>query len=70
LFAVLARNLLLVGSQKRAAVHDLLAADVEPIDPMRPREDEAGDQVLGAAELERIRLPNGDIGALARLERA
>ena len=34
------------------------------------REDEAGDRVVGAAQLEPVGAPDGDVGALARLERA
>ena len=34
------------------------------------REDESGDEIVGAAELEAVGAPDGDVGALARLERA
>ena len=44
-------------------------ADVEPVDPVRRREDEPGDRVgLGAAELEPVRPPDGDVGPLPRRE--
>ena len=35
-----------------------------------PARDPAGDEVVGAAELEPVRAPDRDVGALARLERA
>ena len=44
--------------------------DDEPVDAMRRREDEPGDGILGAAELEAVRAPDREVGALARLERA
>ena len=65
-----ASDLLLVGAHEPAVADDLLAADVEPVDAVRRREDEARDGVGGAGELEPVGAPDGDVGALARLERA
>src|SRR5437763_9612136 len=67
---VLARDLLLVGMDERAAADDLLAADQQAVDPVRRREDEAGERVVGAAELEAVGAPDREVGALPRLERA
>ena len=49
-----ASDLALVGADEPSAADDLLAADVEPVDAMGRREDEARDAILGAAELERL----------------
>src|SRR5580765_2932574 len=68
--AVFARDLLLVRVGETAVAHDVLAADEQPVDAMRAREDEAPDEVVGAAELEAVRAPDREIGALAGLERA
>src|SRR6266511_4680624 len=62
---MLARDLHLVGADEMPVAHDWLAADVEPVDAVRPREDEPGDQVAGAAELESVRPPDCEIGSLA-----
>ena len=42
----------------------------QAVDPVRGREDERGDEILGAAELEPVDPPDREVGALARLERA
>ena len=65
-----ARDLALVGTHERAAADDELAADVEAVDSMRAGEDEAGDRICGAGQLEPVRRPHGEIGALPRLDRA
>src|SRR3954468_11799690 len=43
--AVLLRDLALVGADEVPAPDDLLAGDVEPVDAVRPREDEVRDGV-------------------------
>ena len=63
-------DLILVGLDEVAVADDFLAADVQPVGAMRRRQDEAGDGIAGAAELEPVRPPDGDVGALAGLERA
>ena len=68
--AVGARNVALVGTDERPVADDVVAADDEPVDTMRPREDEAGHRVGGASELEPVRPPDGEVGAFAGLERA
>src|SRR6185295_19514122 len=68
--ALLARDLVLVGAHEMPAAHDGVAADVEPVDAVRAREHEAGDGITGARQLEAVHAPDGDVGALARLERA
>ena len=64
------RDLVLVRMDESAAAHDVLALDDEPIDPVRRREDEPGDRILGAAELEAVGPPDREVGTLPRLERA
>ena len=49
---------------------DFLAADVEPVDAVRAGEDEAGDGIRGAAELEAVGAPDGEVGTLARARAA
>ena len=49
-----ASDLRLVGAHERASADDVLAADDEPLDAVRPGEDEPRDEVLGAAELEPV----------------
>ena len=68
--ALLARDLVLVGAHQVPAAHDRGAADVEPVDAVRAREHEAGDAVAARRQLEAVRAPDRDVGALARLERA
>ncbi len=63
-----ARDLALVGAHERPVANDLVAADDQPVDAMRPREDEPGDRVGGPAELETVRPPDGEVGALAGLQ--
>ena len=65
-----ARDLRLVRADKRASSHDVVAADDEAVDAVRAGEHQAGDVVVGAAELEPVRPPDGEVGLLARLERA
>ncbi len=60
----------LVGVDERSSAHDVLALDDESVDAMRCGEHEPCDRVVRAAELERVRAPDGEVGALARLERA
>src|SRR5207247_899124 len=66
LFAVLGGDLLLARSDEAPAAHDVRAADDQAIDAVRAREDEVGDGVLGAAELEPVRSPDREVGAPAR----
>ncbi|MGH3105259.1 MAG: hypothetical protein ACRDN6_14305, partial [Gaiellaceae bacterium] len=65
-----ARNLVLVGANELAVSDDVLAADDEPVDAVRPRQHEGGHRVVGAAELEPVGAPDGQIRAPARLEHA
>src|SRR5207248_5165197 len=65
-----ASDLVLVSPDEVPVADDLLAADVEPVDAVREGEHPAGDQVVRAAELEPVRSPDGDVRALAGLERA
>jgi hypothetical protein len=65
-----ASDLLLGGTDEPAVADDVLAADDQPVDRVRGREDEPRDEVLGAAELEAVRAPDGEIGAAAGLDRA
>ena len=58
------RDLTLVGPDEVAVTNDLLAADVQTIDSVRPREDESGDEIVGTAELEPVGAPDREIGAL------
>ena len=51
---LVASDLGLVGTHQRAPADDVLAADDEPLDPVWPREDEPGDEILGASELEPV----------------
>ena len=59
-----------VGSDELAVPDDVAAADDQTVDAVRGREDEAGDGIRGAAELEPVCPPDREVGALARLERA
>ena len=61
---------LLVGPDEPAAADDVLAADDEAVDAVRPREHEPGDGIGRAAELQPVDPPDGEVGALAGLERA
>ena len=47
-----------------------LAAHVDALGAVRAGEDERRDEVVGAAELEPVQAPDGEVGALAGLERA
>jgi hypothetical protein len=60
--AVLAGDLPLVCPHEMAVADDLLASDVQPVDPVRCGEDEAGDQIVRPAELEPVRTPDGEVG--------
>src|SRR6266516_153854 len=63
-------DLVFVRPDEPALPDYLVAADVEPVDAVRCRQDEAGDRIGGAGELEPVGAPHGDVGPLARLERA
>ena len=63
-------SLVFVGVDEAAVRDDLLAADEEPGDAVWAREHQAGDRVLGPAELEPVRPPDGEIRLLAGLDRA
>src|SRR2546425_3375381 len=67
---MLAGDLALVGADEVPVTDDLLARDIEPIDAMRAGEDEAGDGIGGAAELEPVGGPHRDVGTLASGELA
>ena len=47
-------DLVRVSVDEGAVSHDVLTLDDEPIHTVRRREDEAGDRVLGTAELEAV----------------
>ncbi len=47
-----ASDLLLVGAHEPAVADDLLAADVEPVDAVRPGEDERAGRWAGSDKLE------------------
>ena len=64
------RDLRLVGARRAAVADDVLAADDEQVDAVRAGEDDPGDEVVGASELEPVGAPDGEVGALARLQRA
>src|SRR5206468_7721061 len=64
LAALLASDLSLVAAREVAVPHDLRSADVEPVDAVRAGEDQAGDRIRGAAELEAVDAPDGEVGAL------
>src|SRR5882762_9298247 len=64
------RDLMLVGPDDVSVADDLLAADVQAIDSVRPREDEPGDEILGSAELEPVSAPDREVGSLSRRELA
>src|SRR6185437_12239138 len=61
-------DLALLGPDKVAVTHDFFAVDVEAIDPVWPREDEPGDEIVGTAELEPVRPPNGQVRTFAGRE--
>ena len=66
---MLAGDLVLVGAHEPAVADDFRAGDVESVDPVRRREDEARDRIgLRAAQLETVGAPDGDVGPLARRE--
>src|SRR5690242_10269595 len=67
---MLAGDLLLVGADERAAAYDFLAADEQPVDPMRAAEHEIRDEVVRPAELEPVGPPDRQVGAPAGCERA
>jgi hypothetical protein len=52
------RDLGFIGQNEVAVSYDLLAADIETIDSMGPREDEPGYEIVGAAELEPVGTPH------------
>ncbi len=66
---MLARDLVLVRPNEPTLPHDFLPSNVEPIDAMGRREDESGEKISGAGELEAIRPPDGKICSASRLER-
>src|SRR4051812_10087 len=67
--AMLSRDLGLVGAHEPALAHHVLARDHEPLDAVRAAEDEARNRVVGARELEAVGPPDGEVRALARLQR-
>jgi len=67
---MLARDRVFVGPDEPAVTHDFVAADVEPIDAMRRREDQSCELISGAGELEDVRTPDRDVGSPSCLERA
>ena len=65
---MLLRDCLLVRADKPALADDILAADEQPVDPMRGRKDEPRDRVPGPGQLEHVRPPNREVGAAAGLD--
>src|SRR5439155_10975672 len=59
-------DLAVIGTDEVAVADDLLAPDVEAIHSVGSREDEPGDEIVGATELQAIRPPDGDVCAFAR----
>jgi hypothetical protein len=59
------RELVLICPQEPAVADDLLATDEEAIDSVRAGEDETGDGIIRAAELEAVGPPDGEIRSLA-----
>src|SRR6266511_2866197 len=68
--ALFARDLRLVAGDEVPVPNDLFAADVEAVDAVRPGEDEACDRVRGAAELQPVRSPDGEVRAFPGREPA
>jgi hypothetical protein len=63
-------DLLLICTHEATVPDDLLAADVEPVDPVRSGKDKPRDQVPGPCHFQRVSSPHRDVCPLARLERA
>jgi hypothetical protein len=66
LAAMFLRQFLFVGSDDVAVADDLFSSDVQAIDSMRPGEDETGDGIVGASELQSVGAPDRDVGAFPR----
>ncbi len=66
---MLLRDLLLGGAHKLAVADDVLAADEQPVHPVRSRKDKPRDRVPGPGQLEHVRSPNREVGAAAGLDR-
>src|SRR5262245_61648901 len=64
------RDLRLVGVHKRPSANHVDTSDDEVVDPVGAGEDEPGDRIVGTAELEPVRPPDGDVRALADFEGA
>src|SRR5437879_4992675 len=62
--AMFLRDLAFVGPEQVAVADDLVAPDIEPVDSMGAREDEPGDKIFGAAELEPVGPPDRQICTL------
>jgi hypothetical protein len=62
------RDLGLVCVDKGSVAHDRLTADDQAVDAMGACEDDARHAIVGPAELEAVRPPHGEVGALAGLE--
>ena len=65
---MLPRDLGLVGADERAVPHDVGTGDEQPVDAVRPREDQTGDRIRGARELEPVGTPHREVGPLPGLE--
>src|SRR6184192_3643751 len=61
-----ASDLVFVRANELPVEHDLFTGHVETIHRMRPREDQPSHGIVCAAELEEVRAPDGEVGALAR----
>ena len=66
---MVARNLLLVDVNERASADDIFDADEQPVDAVRPGEDEVRDEVVGSAELQAVCPPDREIGSLSGLDK-
>src|SRR5581483_8521959 len=65
---MITRGLGCVGRDEVPVPDDLLPADHEPVDALRAGEHEAGNSVGRPPELQPVRAPYGEVGALAGLE--
>src|SRR5207247_2671886 len=61
---MLAGDLVLVGVRQATVADNLFAADVEPVDAVRPGEHEPAHGIGGATELESVGPPDREVGAL------
>jgi hypothetical protein len=70
LFAMVATDVRFVCPDEVSVADDLVAAYQQPVDPVRPAEDERRDGIVCACELEPLGRPDRDIRAPSALDRA